>query len=129
MKDSDSPDVTNAIAFVRERLKAARDRRFAASAEAQPAGSRTGADAPPAVRQPLAPVVSETADTQWGDTVFDSTPSRDERGSRSISLPRLRRPGHGAALGWRRVPCVRLGFDAHASQPQRDRGVLRHLQG
>ncbi len=74
MKDSDSPDGARAIALVRERLKAARDRRTAVSAEAPPVGSRTGAEAAPAVRQPPVPVGIEVADTQWGETVFDSTP-------------------------------------------------------
>ena len=72
MKDSDSPDGARAIALVRERLKAARDCRTDASAEAPPVGSRTGADAAPAVRQPPGPVGVETADTLWRDTVFDS---------------------------------------------------------
>ena len=73
MKDSGSPDGARAIAFVRERLKAARDRRTDASAEAPHVGSRTGADAAPAVGQPPRPVGFETADALWRDTVFDST--------------------------------------------------------
>lgn len=74
MKDADSPDGARAIALVRERLKAARDRRTGVLAEAPPVGSRIGTGATPSVRPPPGPVGVETADTKWGDTVFDSTP-------------------------------------------------------
>jgi hypothetical protein len=77
MKDSDSPTAAHAIAIVRERLKAAQDRRTRGSAETPPVGSHV-AGFTPAVRQTPKPIELEVADTQWGGTVFDSVPRRDE---------------------------------------------------
>ena len=73
MNDADSPDGARAVALVRERLKAARDRRTGVSAEAPSVDART-AGVRPAVRPPPGLIEAEMADTQWGDTVFDSTP-------------------------------------------------------
>lgn len=73
MKGPDSPDWAGAIGLVRDRLKAARDRRTRAAAETPLVGSRTAGFLPALLHIPE-PVELGAADTQWGDTEFESSP-------------------------------------------------------